>query len=99
MNVIADDRFWGWDKLDHFAWSFAYWVLLRAVTSSLLLQLGLFAIGAIGVELVELYRYWRWTRRGSPPPWPVLTDRISWRDLLWNAAGALAGAGALARIR
>lgn len=99
MQLFAADRFWALDKLEHVVWAFFLWTVLVALTrASLLVLLGLFAIAAVGVELVELYRFWRWDRQGRPEPWPWLTDQVSWRDLIADVCGALLAAGAIARI-
>jgi len=60
--------------------------------------LGLFSIAAVGVELVELYRFWRWDRQGRPEPWPFLCDQVSWRDLIADVVGAALAAAALWKI-
>lgn len=97
-NWLASDSWFGVDKIDHFVYAMAFWLVLNALTSSLWAQLGLFAAGAIGIELLELARYVVWTGKKRPQPWPLLCDQFSYRDLVWGAAGALAAFWGLARI-
>jgi hypothetical protein len=40
------------------------------------------------VEAVELVRWDRWQEKGAPQPWPVLTDRVSLKDIAWGLLGA-----------
>ena len=99
MQLFARDRWLALDKLEHVVWAFFLWTVLAALTwASLLVLLGLFAIAAVGVEVVELYRFWRWDKEGCPPPWPFLCDQVSWRDLIADLVGAGLAAGAIARI-
>jgi hypothetical protein len=95
---LARDSWFGLDKLDHFVYAVAYWLGIAALTSSPWTRLGLFAAGAIGIELVELVRFRIWVRKGRPQPWPPLCDAFSYRDLVWDAGGALAAIWALGRI-
>lgn len=97
-NWLASDSWFGVDKIDHFVYAMACWLVLNALTSSLWAQLGLFTAGAVGIELLELARYVVWTRKKQPQPWPLLCDQFSYRDLVWGAAGALTAIWALAKI-
>jgi len=99
MKLFADDRFLALDKLEHIVWAFVTWTMLAALTrASFLVLLGLFGIAAVGVELVELWRFWRWDGKGRPQPWPWLTDQFSYRDLVADVVGAALAAGALWKI-
>lgn len=83
-----DDPWFADDKLLHFfaAASLEAWYLSaglfgwRGITLTLL-------VGAL-IELVEWLRYRKWGAKGFPQPWPWMTDRVSSKDLLYDAAGA-----------
>lgn len=96
-NWIARDKWFGFDKLDHFAWSVAFWLFLTVVVSDAWARVGWFATGAIAVEVAQLVRFRAWVRKGRPHPYPAFADGISYKDLIWDAGGAIAAALALAR--
>lgn len=76
----------GIDKLAHFGCSAVLWLVLDRVVAS---PLPWFVAAALAVELVEAWRYRRWTAKGKPLPWPPLTDKVSLKDLAADALGAL----------
>ena len=99
MILWARDGWWATDKLEHFTGSFLlFGWLLAAGLSPAAAAFG-FLVAAIGVELVEWWRFARWTARGKPSPWPYLCDEPSYRDLAWDAAGAAASALILLVLR
>lgn len=101
MIPWADDRWFGEDKLTHFVWCYA-----GALTLLFLLPWpGALAIVAIAAVLVEVVQWVRWDiwnnevqrRRAAyfaadVPPEPAFADQPSYRDLAWDAAGALVAA-------
>jgi len=96
MIPWARDDWLGADKLEHGALSFLLWGWLLAAGCALPVALTLFSVAAWGIEALEWRRYVRWERRGRPAPWPYLCDQPSWRDLVWDYAGAALSALALA---
>lgn len=68
------------DKLAHFFGTFAGYCLTHSWRAVLIV--------IVLVELVEVYRYHLWLAKGSPQPWPWLTDKISLKDMLAGVAGA-----------
>lgn len=97
MNWIARDTWFGVDKVEHIVWSIAYWTVLTPFSSGWE-HVGSFAAGAVGVELVQLYRFWRWFEKGQPQPRPAMCDPFSWKDLIADAVGALIAVWCLARV-
>lgn len=93
----TDDAWFGDDKLAHGLGAYAIAVTVPLVTP-LAPAIGAAVAVAAGaaLECVELVRFRRWQARGAPAPWPFLTDRVSLRDLAWDAAGAAAAAVAWA---
>lgn len=92
------DPWLGEDKLLHFACSALWWRVLERLAAAHLpgflaplfaQPLPWFAAAAIGVELVEVWRYRRWVAKGKPLPWPWLTDKVSVKDLMADALGAV----------
>jgi len=95
---FARDSWFGVDKLDHFAWSLAYWVVLTWWVSDLWSRIAWFAVGAVGLEIVQLVRFRAWVSRGRPHPQPFFTDGFSYKDIAWDVGGAIAAVVALAKI-
>lgn len=96
----ATDGWFGWDKLDHAIGGFAALVLLAALGFwAYPVQLAwAFALVAIGVEVLEVARMASWVEKARPQPRPVLCDGVSYKDIVWDIAGALLAVGALHRI-
>lgn len=86
---LAEDDWFGDDKLSHLGWG-AFIAALELVAGASFLGYwrGLF-LAALTVELVELWRYVRWERANRPYPWPILTDLLSYKDIVWTLAGGL----------
>lgn len=92
------DRWFGEDKLTHFAWCYA-----GALTYLFLLPwlwaLVLVAVVAVVVELTQWVRWDIWnnavarafTLGKNPPPRPAFADQPSYRDLAWDGAGIVVG--------
>lgn len=100
---LADDTWWGSDKLSHLGWgtAVAEWLMVAGATP-IRYWLGLLA-AAIAVELVELSRYWRlwqpamhaWMNSGGlesgipAPEQPILCDKVSYKDMVWVLGGGV----------
>lgn len=84
-----EDPWFGEDKVTHFGWAAAVFAhgFVHAGVGRGWLEL---AVSGLLVELVEVIRYQLWLRKGRPQPWPFLTDKVSLKDLLWDALGGLA---------
>jgi uncharacterized protein YfiM (DUF2279 family) len=95
---VARDAWFGLDKLDHFAWSISYWLVLTGFGAQGWTRFWLFTIGAIGVEVVQLIRFRIWVSKSRPMPYPAFADGISYRDLVYDYAGMVAAMWLLARI-
>lgn len=87
----AADRWFSEDKYTHYGFAGWYWQVLQTWGDVLppSWRVALFLAGALGIELLELWRYRRWDARGRPGSWPLLADKISPKDLVWNLAGAI----------
>lgn len=68
------------DKLAHFFGAFTAYCLFHSFR--------VVVLAIVLVEIVEVYRYHLWVAKGSPQPWPWLTDKISFKDILAGLAGA-----------
>lgn len=78
----AADRWFGEDKLTHATFCFAGWLALTRVTEwpiVLLIEIA----AALGVELVQAWRL----RAGKTS----FADHPSYRDLVWDGLGVVAG--------
>lgn len=95
----AADSWWGTDKLDHFVGAGLLWGWLAAAQLPLSTRIAWSVTAWVGVEAVEWVRYAQWERRGRPAPWPYLCDLPSYRDLTWDALGAVVSALLLALVR
>lgn len=82
------DPWFGEDKVTHFGWAAATFAhgFIHAGLGRGSLEL---AIGGLLVELVEAVRYQVYAKKGFPSPWPFLCDKVSMKDLLWDALGGL----------
>lgn len=106
----ADDTWFGWDKLDHLAYGACAWLLLTPGTAwgwyGPFFQGVLFVVVAGAVEAIQLYRYLAWeediheyefAHSEGPPARPAQADLPSYKDLAWDAAGAI-GCGFLLHL-
>lgn len=94
------DGWFGWDKLDHGIGGFAALLALGAIGFwAHPVQLAwAFALVAVGVEVIEVARLATWVEKGRPQPQPALCDGVSYKDVIWDVAGALLAVGAIHRI-
>lgn len=102
---LVDLGMWyaGRDKMQHAVSGFVLGAAGRRLGFGRLQALTLVLIAAIGMEMFEQLRYWRWraavvrwyrNKTGiaalqDAPPRPLFCDTFSWRDILATLAGAL----------
>lgn len=102
----AADRWFGEDKLTHFAWCYAGAFSFPHVLPWLL-ALVVVTIAAVVVELVQWLRWDIWANgeRAAaewdepPPPRPAFADQPSYRDLAYNAVGMVVGFASWVLVR
>lgn len=97
LYTLSDpaDRWIARDKLDHAGLSAALFLAIAWLVGDPLAGWFAVAVAGILVESVEVLRWQTWQRRAWPVEWPWLTDKISLKDLVADAAGAATGHGIL----
>lgn len=97
---VARDGWFGWDKLDHGMGGIAALVVLAGLAfwGHPLLLAWAFLLVLAGVEALELARLASWIEKGRPAPRPAMCDGVSYKDMVWGAAGGAVGLAALLRV-
>jgi hypothetical protein len=95
-DLVDTDGPWaGRDKVQHLVLGGLLWFVLWGVRIPLGPRVVLMVAAVVLWECIELARYLAWQAKGAPRPWPLVTDKFSWRDCVAGLAGAGLVQGAL----